>query len=319
MEEGLFSVSGAAPQMMGPPRRKQQRWGELLRLGGMFLMGVMMASLGFLAASTHQLGFGQSAVIGRSAAARQAARMPMGVVMNPNSASSFMRHAASAGAVVAPSAVKSAISSPKIQRNTAMNAALPLVGNPAPDFKATAVFDQEFVDTQLSSYIGKKYVLLFFYPLDFTFVCPTEITAFSDRYDEFKDLNCEILGVSVDSKYTHLAWLQTPRAEGGLGDLAYPLVSDLKREIAEAFGVLSDEGVALRGLFLIDKEGIVQHSTVNNLAFGRNVDEALRVLQAVSYVQENPDEVCPAGWKPGDITMKEDPEGSKEYFSKVFE
>ena len=162
-----------------------------------------------------------------------------------------------------------------------------------------------------------KYVVLFFYPLDFTFVCPTEITAFSDRYSEFSSINTEVLGVSVDSQFSHLAWVQTPRSEGGLGDLAYPLVADLKREIATAFNVLNDEGVALRGLFIIDKEGVIQHSTINNLSFGRSVDETLRVLQALQYVQANPDEVCPAGWKAGDKTMKPDPKGSKEYFSAL--
>ncbi|CAD7695696.1 unnamed protein product [Ostreobium quekettii] len=192
----------------------------------------------------------------------------------------------------------------------------PLVGNAAADFTAQAVFDQEFVELSLSQYRG-KYVVLFFYPLDFTFVCPTEITAFSDRHAEFKDLNCEVLGVSVDSQFSHLAWIQTPRNEGGLGDLEYPLVSDLKREISTAYNVLSEEGVALRGLFIIDKEGVVQHATINNLAFGRNVDETLRTLQAIQYVQENPDEVCPAGWTPGDKTMKPDPTGSKEYFAAI--
>jgi peroxiredoxin 2/4 len=162
-----------------------------------------------------------------------------------------------------------------------------------------------------------KYVVLFFYPLDFTFVCPTEIIAFSDRMPEFKTLNTEVLAVSVDSKFSHLAWMQTPRKEGGVGELAYPLVSDLKREIATSYGVLNDEGVALRGLFIIDKEGVVQHATINNLGFGRSVDETLRCLQAIQYIQENPDEVCPAGWRPGDDTMKPDPVGSREYFSKI--
>ena len=150
----------------------------------------------------------------------------------------------------------------------------PLVGNPALDFTAEAVHDQEFVDVKLSDYRG-KYVILFFYPLYFTFVCPTEITAFSDRYEEFAELNTEILGCSVDSHFSHLAWIQTDRNAGGLGDIEYPLVSDLKREISKAYDVLSEEGVALRGLFIIDKEGIIQHSTVNNLAFGRSVDETL--------------------------------------------
>ncbi|KAI8107925.1 hypothetical protein M9434_004867 [Picochlorum sp. BPE23] len=213
-------------------------------------------------------------------------------------------------------ALKVAGVSRRVSVDTTCKAVAPLVGNAAPDFSTTAVYDQEFIDVSLDKYKG-KYIVLFFYPLDFTFVCPTEITAFSDRYEEFKNLNTEVLGVSVDSQFSHLAWVQTPRNEGGLGDLAYPLVSDLKREISEAYGVLSEDGVALRGLFIIDKEGVIQHSTINNLAFGRNVDETLRVLQALQYVQDNPDEVCPAGWKPGEKTMKPDPEGSKEYFSAI--
>jgi len=190
------------------------------------------------------------------------------------------------------------------------------VGQQAPDFTATAVVDQEFKEISLSQYRG-KYVVLFFYPLDFTFVCPTEITAFSDRYDEFAALNTEVLGCSVDSQYSHLAWIQTERNAGGLGDINYPLVSDLKKEISSAYNVLTEDGVALRGLFIIDKEGIVQHCTINNEAFGRSVDETLRTLQALQYVQENPDEVCPAGWQPGDSTIKEDPDGSKEYFASI--
>ena len=202
------------------------------------------------------------------------------------------------------------------RRNAVVTNAVPLVGNDAPDFSAQAVFDQEFVDVKLSDYKG-KYVVLFFYPLDFTFVCPTEITAFSDRHEEFAKINTEILGVSVDSQFSHLAWIQTDRKEGGIGDLAYPLVSDLKKTISESYGVLSDEGIALRGLFIIDAEGVIQHSTVNNLAFGRSVDETLRTLQALQYVQGNPDEVCPAGWKPGDKTMNPTPKGSKDYFAAI--
>lgn len=191
------------------------------------------------------------------------------------------------------------------------------VGQEAPDFTATAVVDQEFQTIKLSEYRG-KYVVLFFYPLDFTFVCPTEITAFSDRYEEFSKLGTEILGVSVDSEFSHLAWIQTDRKSGGVGDLNYPLVSDIKKEISAAYNVLDPEaGIALRGLFIIDKEGIIQHATVNNLAFGRNVDEALRTLQAIQYVQSHPDEVCPAGWTPGDKTMNPDPVKSKEFFAKI--
>ncbi|CAN6439098.1 unnamed protein product [Victoria cruziana] len=194
----------------------------------------------------------------------------------------------------------------------------PLVGNKAPDFEAEAVFDQEFINVKLSDYIGKKYVILFFYPLDFTFVCPTEITAFSDRYSEFEKLNTEVLGVSVDSVFSHLAWIQTDRKSGGLGDLKYPLISDVTKSISESYGVLiRDQGIALRGLFIIDKEGVIQHSTINNLAIGRSVDETLRTLQALQYVQDNPDEVCPAGWKPGEKSMKPDPKLSKEYFAAI--
>lgn len=191
------------------------------------------------------------------------------------------------------------------------------VGQAAPDFTATAVYDQEFSEVKLSNYRG-KYVVIFFYPLDFTFVCPTEITAFSDRYDAFKNLNTEVLGISVDSEFSHLAWTQTDRKSGGVGDLNYPLVSDIKKEISMAYNVLNpDAGIALRGLFIIDKEGIIQHATINNLAFGRNVDETLRTLQAIQHVQSHPDEVCPAGWQPGDKTMNPDPVKSKAYFESV--
>jgi peroxiredoxin (alkyl hydroperoxide reductase subunit C) len=191
------------------------------------------------------------------------------------------------------------------------------VGQPAPDFTATAVYDQEFKSIKLSDYRG-KYVVLFFYPLDFTFVCPTEITAFSDRHGDFKAINTEILGVSVVSEVSHLAWTQTDRKSGGVGDLAYPLVADIKKEISAAYNVLDPEaGVALRGLFIIDKDGVIQHATINNLAFGRSVDETLRTLQAIQHVQSHPDEVCPANWKPGDATMTPDPVKSKEFFAAV--
>nr|YP_009027556.1 thiol-specific antioxidant protein [Neoporphyra perforata]AGQ17094.1 thiol-specific antioxidant protein [Neoporphyra perforata]AHB35050.1 thiol-specific antioxidant protein [Neoporphyra perforata]AHB35259.1 thiol-specific antioxidant protein [Neoporphyra perforata]AIA19421.1 thiol-specific antioxidant protein [Neoporphyra perforata]AIA19630.1 thiol-specific antioxidant protein [Neoporphyra perforata] len=188
------------------------------------------------------------------------------------------------------------------------------VGQLAPDFSATAVYDQEFKTLKLSDF-KDKYIILFFYPLDFTFVCPTEITAFSDKYSAFSELNTEVLGVSVDSEYSHLAWLQTDRESGGLGDLAYPLISDLKKEISAVYNVLNSDGVALRGLFIIDPKGIVQYSTINNLEFGRSVEETLRVLQAIQHVQSHPDEVCPANWKPGDKTMNPDPIKSKNYFA----
>ncbi|WP_017326661.1 peroxiredoxin [Synechococcus sp. PCC 7336] len=190
------------------------------------------------------------------------------------------------------------------------------IGTPAPDFKATAVIDQDFETISLSQYRG-KYVILFFYPLDFTFVCPTEITSFSDRAGEFSALNTQILGVSVDSEFSHLAWVQTDRKAGGVGDVNYPLVSDLKKELSTAYGVLTDEGVALRGLFIIDPEGVVQYATINNLGFGRSVDETKRVLQAIQYIQSHPDEVCPANWQPGEATMKPTPTESKDYFAAI--
>ncbi len=191
------------------------------------------------------------------------------------------------------------------------------VNHEAPDFMATAVIDKEFTTIKLSEYRG-KYVILFFYSLDFTFVCPTEIIAFSDRYEEFTQLNTEILGVSVDSEFSHLAWIETDRKSGGIGKIKYPLVSDLKKEISSAYNVLDpDTGIALRGLFIIDKDGIIQHATINNLAFGRNVDETLRTLLAIQYVQSHPDEVCPVGWQPGDKTLSPDPVKSKEFFASV--
>ncbi|XP_077241336.1 2-Cys peroxiredoxin BAS1, chloroplastic-like [Tasmannia lanceolata] len=217
-----------------------------------------------------------------------------------------------------PRSVRSLSARKSSRTRFSVNCSLPLVGNTAPDFEAEAVFDQEFINVKLSDYIGKKYVILFFYPLDFTFVCPTEITAFSDRYADFEKLNTEILGVSIDSVFSHLAWVQTDRKSGGLGDLNYPLVSDVTKSISESFGVLiPQQGIALRGLFIIDKEGVIQHCTINNLAIGRSVDETMRTLQALQYVQENPDEVCPAGWKPGDKSMKPDPKLSKEYFAAI--
>ncbi|MDB9459845.1 peroxiredoxin [Dolichospermum circinale CS-1225] len=189
------------------------------------------------------------------------------------------------------------------------------VGQLAPDFTATAVVDQEFKSIKLSDYRG-RYVVLFFYPLDFTFVCPTEVAAFSDRYAEFSNLNTEVFGISVDSEFSHLAWMQTDRKSGGVGDLNYPLVSDIKKEISAAYNVLDpSSGIALRGLFIIDKDGILQHATINNMAFGRSIDETLRTLQAIQYVQSHPDEVCPIDWQPGDKTMNPDPVKSKIYFS----
>ena len=189
-----------------------------------------------------------------------------------------------------------------------------IVGRKAPDFALEGVLNGRFSTYRLSEHRG-RWVVLFFYPLDFTFVCPTEILAFSDRLGEFRKLGAEVLGASVDSKFSHLAWTEKPREQGGIKGLAYPLLEDLKKELAAAYGVLDEAGaVALRGLFLIDPDGVVQHATVNNLGVGRSVDETLRLLQAFQYVREH-GEVCPADWKPGTKAMKADWEKSKEYFA----
>ena len=192
-----------------------------------------------------------------------------------------------------------------------------LVQQPAPNFKAQAVMpSKEFKEISLSDYEG-KYVLLFFWPLDFTFVCPTEIIAFSDRNDEFAKLGVQILGVSTDSHFTHLAWQNTPRIDGGIGDIAYPMIADLSKEISRAYDVLLPSGIALRGLFLIDQKGIVRHQVVNDLPLGRSVDEALRMVKALQYFEKN-GEVCPANWKEGAATIKATPSDSKKFFAEEY-
>src|SRR3989344_4426974 len=186
-----------------------------------------------------------------------------------------------------------------------------LVQKPAPEFKGQAVVGKSFQEIKLSDYKG-KWVVLFFYQLDFTFVCPTEITSFSDDCDKFKKLNTEVIGVSVDSHFSHLAWVNTPRKQGGLGELRYPLLSDLSKNIARDYGVLLDSGIALRGLYIINPKGVVQYSVVHDLGIGRNVNEALRVLAALQQ-NEQTGEVCPANWEPGKDTMKPNPTESKAY------
>ena len=161
------------------------------------------------------------------------------------------------------------------------------VQKPAPNFQGTAVVNSDFKDIQLSDYRG-KYLILFFYPLDFTFVCPTEIIAFSERIDEFKALNTEVVGVSVDSHFSHLAWINMPRKEGGLGGLKYPLLADLTKQISIDYDVLiKDAGIALRGLFIIDKEGVIRQKTINDLPVGRSVDETLRLIKAFQFVEKH--------------------------------
>lgn len=186
------------------------------------------------------------------------------------------------------------------------------VGKPAPNFKLESVHNCNFGHLCLEDYKG-KWLIVFFYPLDFTFVCPTEILAFSDRLEEFHKLGAEVVGVSIDSKYTHLAWMEKPRKQGGIEGLAYPLLADMNKTMAMDYGVLAEAGVAMRGLFIIDPDGVIQHATINNLAVGRSVDETLRVLHAFQYVRQH-GEVCPADWTPGEKSMKADWNGSKEYF-----
>ncbi len=185
----------------------------------------------------------------------------------------------------------------------------------APNFRAMAVVQEEFKEISLSDYRG-KYVLLFFYPLDFTFVCPTEIIAFSDKYTEFEKRHTQVLGVSVDSQFSHLAWIKTPRIDGGLGGLRYPLVSDLTKKICADYGVLLDSGIALRGTFLIDKMGTLRHMVINDLPLGRNIDEAIRMIDALQFYEQY-GEVCPANWQPGKLSMKPTADGLKAYAAKA--
>ena len=189
------------------------------------------------------------------------------------------------------------------------------IGQPAPEFSADAVVGEEFKKVALSDFRG-KWVVLFFYPLDFTFVCPTEITAFSDHYSKFKELGAEVLGVSVDSKFSHLAWIRTPRKEGGLERLNFPLLADLNKQISRDYEVLLDAGIALRGCFIIDPTAKLRYKVVHDLGVGRSTEEILRVLAAIQEVDKT-GEVCPANWKPGAKKIKPDVVKSKEYFASV--
>lgn len=190
-----------------------------------------------------------------------------------------------------------------------------LVTQPAPDFTATAVMpDNSFKEDFNLADLRGKYVVLFFYPLDFTFVCPSEILAFDRAVDQFKENSCQLIGVSIDSAFSHLAWKNTEVNNGGIGKIRYPLVADLDKSISKSYGVLLDAGIALRGLFLIDREGIVRHQVVNDLPLGRSVDEALRVLDALQFHEKHGD-VCPANWKKGDDAMKPTAEGVAAYLS----
>lgn len=191
-----------------------------------------------------------------------------------------------------------------------------LIGKTAPDFKANALVNGEIKEgVSLSDFDG-KWKVLYFYPLDFTFVCPTEITAFDAHLDKFKEVNCEVIGCSVDSEFSHLAWSEKSPSEGGIGQIRYPILADITKQIARDYGVLHDESVALRGTFILDDKNVVQHCSINNLSVGRNVEEVHRLVEAYQYTEKN-GEVCPANWSKGGDTMKPDPKGSKEYFSKL--
>ena len=190
-----------------------------------------------------------------------------------------------------------------------------LVTKEAPDFTATAVMpNNTFEEVKLSSFRG-KYVVLFFYPLDFTFVCPSEIIEFNRKLDKFKAKDTEVIGVSVDSEFSHWAWKNTPVEKGGIGNVQYPIVADLKKQISRDYGVLIDDAVALRGTFLIDKEGVVRHAVVNDLPLGRNIDEALRMVDALQFTEKHGD-VCPANWNEGDEAMKPTADGVADYLAK---
>jgi peroxiredoxin (alkyl hydroperoxide reductase subunit C) len=190
-----------------------------------------------------------------------------------------------------------------------------LIGKTAPHFKAKAVIKGKIVDEfSLHDFLG-KYVVFFFYPLDFTFVCPTELHAFQEKLEEFEKRNTQVVGCSIDSWFTHCAWLNTPKSKGGIEGVEYPIVSDLNKNISSSYQVLKeDDGIAYRGLFLIDKQGIVRHQLINDLPLGRSVDEVLRLLDALSFFENN-GEVCPANWKLGAKSMKPTQEGLVSYFN----
>ena len=189
-----------------------------------------------------------------------------------------------------------------------------LVGKQAPEFSGQAVVNGEIKPLSLSDMKG-KWKVLFFYPLDFTFVCPTEITAFSDNIKMFQDLGCEVIGCSIDSQFSHLAWTQQSRKEGGLGEIKFPLLADVTKNIARSYGCLNDGGVAFRATYVIDNNDVVQHVGINNLSVGRNVSEVARLVEGYQFTATH-GEVCPAGWNKGDDSMKPDPTGSKEWFGK---
>lgn len=192
-----------------------------------------------------------------------------------------------------------------------------LVGKPAPDFTAAAVLGDNSIkeDFNLAKHIKGKAAVIFFYPLDFTFVCPSELIAFDHRLEEFHKRGVEVIGVSIDSHFTHLAWKNTPVDKGGIGKVGYPLVADIKHEICKGYDVEAEGGVAYRGSFLIDNNGIVRHQIVNDLPLGRDIDEMLRMVDALQFFEEH-GEVCPAGWRKGKAGMNASPEGVAKYLAE---
>lgn len=192
-----------------------------------------------------------------------------------------------------------------------------LIGKKAPDFKATAIMGDNSINENfvLSKFLSGKKGIVFFYPLNFTFVCPSEIIAFDKKVEDFKKRNTEVIGVSIDSHFSHLAYKNTAIDNGGIGKIRYPLVSDITKDISRSYDVLLNHSVALRGTFLIDEDFVIRHQVVNDLPLGRNVDEAIRMVDALEFHQKH-GEVCPANWKPGKATIKPNPEGIKNYLSK---
>ena len=192
-----------------------------------------------------------------------------------------------------------------------------LIGEKAPLFKATATLVDRFIEVSLEEELSKSYVMLFFYPLDFTFVCPTELLAFQNKLSEIEACNTKLFACSIDSQFTHKAWLEKESSEGGIKGVKYPIIADIKRSIAKDYGVLTPEGVAYRALFIIDKKGIVRHVTLNDLPVGRSVEEAIRTLQAIQH-SEKYGEVCPANWKIGGKAIEPNSDSLNEYLASEY-
>ncbi|XP_066581265.1 peroxiredoxin-like [Prorops nasuta] len=227
-----------------------------------------------------------------------------------------MRHVVKSSSVINTKKLLLPMNSHSFMVSTRLLGEYPVIQKPVADFSGIAVVNGDFKEIKLSDYKG-KYVVIFFYPLDFTFVCPTELIAFSEKISEFEKLNTQVIGVSTDSHFSHLAWMNTPRKQGGLGgDLGYPLLSDFNKTVSKQFNVLLNDGYALRGLFIIDNEGILRHFSVNDLPVGRSVEETLRLIKAFQFVAKH-GEVCPANWQPESKTIKPNPKDSKEYFGTV--